>query len=205
LKKLNQAEQTKKNILEAAKQEFMLKGYDKARMEDIAVNAGVTKMMLYYYFNGKANMLQAISHSILKDAETALRAEFKTLVDVKKLNPEYVKQKIKKLIAPNKEIITFVIKEFVKGSLDHRLTFTILKNFYDQLLQTFESKGIKIKSREQYYIRMFFFQSVPLLMYSVFKDKFLDVFGYDAEMTDKVFYSKFGEVIFDTLTKPPVT
>ncbi|MBN1798911.1 MAG: TetR family transcriptional regulator [Spirochaetales bacterium] len=202
--KANQSEQTKNNILRAAQEEFILKGYDKARMEDIAAKAGVTKMMLYYYFNSKENMLQAISQNILKSAQDTLRSEFITKMDVKKLNPEQIKNKIKELITPNKEIITFIIKEFVKGSLDHTLTFTILKNFYDLLLETFEARGIRIKSREQYYIRMFFFQSVPLLMYSVFKDKFLDVFGYDEEMTDRVFFSKFGEVIFDTLTKPPV-
>jgi AcrR family transcriptional regulator len=204
MEKSNQAEQTKASILRAAQEAFILKGYDKARMEDIAAKAGVTKMMLYYYFNSKENMLQAISQNILKSAQETLRSEFITKMDVKKMNPEFIKNKIKELITPNKEIITFVIKEFVKGSLDHRLTFTILRNFYDQLFETFKAKGIRIKSKEQYYIRMFFFQSVPLLIYSVFKDKFLDVFGYDAEMTDKVFFAKFGEVIFDTLTKPPV-
>jgi AcrR family transcriptional regulator len=204
MEKQSQSEQTKKKILEAAQEAFILKGYDKARMEDIAAKAGVTKMMLYYYFNSKENMLQAISQNILKSAQETLRSEFITKMDVKKMNPEFIKNKIKELITPNKEIITFVIKEFVKGSLDHRLTFTILRNFYDQLFETFKAKGIRIKSKEQYYIRMFFFQSVPLLIYSVFKDKFLDVFGYDAEMTDKVFFAKFGEVIFDTLTKPPV-
>jgi len=41
-------------------------------------------------------------------------------------------------------------------------------------------------------------------MYFMFKDIFLEVFSYDPEMTDRVFFTKFADVILDTLTKPPV-
>ncbi len=204
MSKMSSSEQTKENILKAAQEEFIGKGYDKARMEDIAAKAGVSKMMLYYYFKSKENILQALSQNVLKKAGEIMKNEFTALMDFTKMNPELIKNKIKELIEPNINIVSFIIKEFVKGSLDYQLTFNTLKTFYNQMFETFTERGIKIKSREQYYIRMFFFQSVPLLMYFMFKDIFLEVFSYDPEMTDRVFFTKFADVILDTLTKPPV-
>ena len=44
---------TEQAILAAAKQEFLLKGYDGARTTSIAEKAGVTHAMLHYYFRTK--------------------------------------------------------------------------------------------------------------------------------------------------------
>ena len=57
---LRNAERTQNNILEAAKREFFDKGYKGARIESIAQNAGVKKQLIYHYFKGKAELLQAV-------------------------------------------------------------------------------------------------------------------------------------------------
>jgi AcrR family transcriptional regulator len=60
------AERTQKNILEAARREFFDKGFKGARIESIAKNAGVKKQLIYHYFKGKAELLEAV----LADATT---------------------------------------------------------------------------------------------------------------------------------------
>ena len=47
-------------ILEAARQEFLEKGYDGARTTSIARNAGVTHAMLHYYFKTKEDLFCSI-------------------------------------------------------------------------------------------------------------------------------------------------
>jgi AcrR family transcriptional regulator len=51
---------TEEKILFAAEQEFILNGYDGARMQAIADNAGINKAMLHYYFRSKEILFEKI-------------------------------------------------------------------------------------------------------------------------------------------------
>ncbi|MFZ4523397.1 MAG: TetR family transcriptional regulator [Bacteroidales bacterium] len=47
-------------ILESAKKVFHLKGYDGARMQEIADEAGVNKSLVHYYYRNKDNLFDAV-------------------------------------------------------------------------------------------------------------------------------------------------
>lgn len=51
---------TEQQILEAAEEEFLIKGYDGARTTSIAEKAGVTHAMLHYYFRTKEQLFERI-------------------------------------------------------------------------------------------------------------------------------------------------
>lgn len=51
---------TEADILKAAEQEFMLKGFDGAKTASIAQSAGVTHAMLHYYFRTKELLFERI-------------------------------------------------------------------------------------------------------------------------------------------------
>jgi AcrR family transcriptional regulator len=51
---------TEQRILSAAKKVFHSKGYDGARMQEIANEAGVNKSLVHYYFRSKDNIFQAV-------------------------------------------------------------------------------------------------------------------------------------------------
>jgi TetR/AcrR family transcriptional regulator len=51
---------TEEKILDAAKQIFMEKGLDGARMQDIADKAGINKALLHYYFRSKDKLFDVI-------------------------------------------------------------------------------------------------------------------------------------------------
>lgn len=55
-----QAEQTKKDILQAAEQLFLQQGYDKVSLEAIASEAGVTRGAVHWHFKNKQGLLSAI-------------------------------------------------------------------------------------------------------------------------------------------------
>jgi TetR/AcrR family transcriptional regulator len=61
---------TEERILEAAKKVFHSKGYDGARMQEIADEAGVNKSLVHYYYRNKDNIFQAV----FEDAFTRLIA-----------------------------------------------------------------------------------------------------------------------------------
>lgn len=51
---------TEEKILAAAKEVFMEKGMDGARMQDIADRAGINKALLHYYFRNKDKLFEVI-------------------------------------------------------------------------------------------------------------------------------------------------
>jgi AcrR family transcriptional regulator len=51
---------TEQSILEAARQEFIRKGYDGARMQAIATQAGINKALVHYYFRSKQQLFEAV-------------------------------------------------------------------------------------------------------------------------------------------------
>jgi AcrR family transcriptional regulator len=68
-------ELTKERILEAATEEFAQKGYGSARVDAIALAAGVNKRMLYHYYGNKDALFLAIlerAYQNIRDHERAL-------------------------------------------------------------------------------------------------------------------------------------
>ncbi len=51
---------TESSILEAAKHVFVLKGFEGARMQEIADEAGINKALLHYYFRSKDKLFEAV-------------------------------------------------------------------------------------------------------------------------------------------------
>src|SRR6266702_1134415 len=60
-------EQTKRNILEVATQEFSAMGLTGARVDAIAERTNTTKRMLYYYFGSKEGLYEAVLEKVYGD------------------------------------------------------------------------------------------------------------------------------------------
>jgi AcrR family transcriptional regulator len=56
----NKTQNTEEKILEAAKTVFHRKGFEGARMQEIADEAGINKALLHYYFRTKENLFDAV-------------------------------------------------------------------------------------------------------------------------------------------------
>lgn len=88
MKKDNSTEQ---KIIEAAEEVFHHKGYDGARMQEIAEQAGINKGLLHYYFKTKDNLFAAIFSvaknkmlsrlQVILEMETPLHEKIDMLVD----------------------------------------------------------------------------------------------------------------------------
>lgn len=59
------------NIIEAAERIFKIVGFKNAKMEDIAAEAGITKVTLYSYFQSKENLYLAITFRALQSLNDA--------------------------------------------------------------------------------------------------------------------------------------
>lgn len=66
-------EQTKRNILDVATQEFSAMGLSGARVDAIAERTNTTKRMLYYYFDSKEGLYEAVLEKVYGDIRTLER------------------------------------------------------------------------------------------------------------------------------------
>ncbi len=66
-RKLRDREATKAEILDAAEEEFAKSGLAGARIDAIADRTGVTKAMIYYYFNSKEGLYQEVFQRLVKE------------------------------------------------------------------------------------------------------------------------------------------
>lgn len=68
MKQRTSAEQTRINIIKAARTCFLDHGYSAASMKTIAKTANVTKSLLFYHFTNKEMLWNLVKQDILKDA-----------------------------------------------------------------------------------------------------------------------------------------
>lgn len=64
---VNSSHNTEERILDAAKTIFHKKGFEGARMQEIADEAGINKALLHYYFRTKENLFDAVFKSALTE------------------------------------------------------------------------------------------------------------------------------------------
>jgi TetR/AcrR family transcriptional regulator len=82
-------ELTKNQILDAAETEFAVSGLTAARTEAIAAQTGVTKAMIYYYFQSKENLYQAVLSRCFTHAMAMMEA-----LQLEQLPPDLALEKL---------------------------------------------------------------------------------------------------------------
>jgi AcrR family transcriptional regulator len=68
-------EQRPEEIIEAALEEFAVKGYAAARLDDVASRAGISKGLVYVYFKTKEELFKAVIRTFIIPRVDALIAE----------------------------------------------------------------------------------------------------------------------------------
>lgn len=64
-----EAEKTRRAILDAALQEFSLNGYNRTRLEDVAHRAGVTRGAIYWHFDNKQMLYTTLVRECHEEVE----------------------------------------------------------------------------------------------------------------------------------------
>lgn len=83
-------ENTEIKIIEAAKEVFVHKGYDGARMQEIADKAEINKALLHYYFRSKTKLFEKVFNNIFKDIVTGVAASIENSNTLEELLENFV-------------------------------------------------------------------------------------------------------------------
>ena len=188
----------KSKIISVATELFTNRGYDSIKMEDIAAKAGITKMMVYYYFDSKQEILKNIIKNLMEDAiEKISTIEFeKEFLFL----PSSLIERMSSVVEDKKIFLAFIFSEILKGNLADFPIFNYLKDFYDKIIKIFsKSKKQKEKDNEKLYIHLLFFHTIPIISYYALRDKIVEELGISKDKLEKEFIEKFIQNIKLTL------
>ena len=76
-------ENTENHILIAARQVFISKGFEGARMQEIADQAGINKALLHYYFRSKEKLFEAVFSEVASNLFPAMRQMLEAELELK--------------------------------------------------------------------------------------------------------------------------
>jgi TetR/AcrR family transcriptional regulator len=101
-------ENTENQILIAAREVFIAKGFEGARMQEIADQAGINKALLHYYFRSKEKMFDAVFSEVASNLFPAMKQVLEAELGMKEKITFFVKMYLKTL-QENPFIPAFVI------------------------------------------------------------------------------------------------
>lgn len=168
----------KELILETAKQVFAEKGFDGSRMEEIAERAGLKKSLIYYYFEGKNQLLQEILHSFFDEYEQLLKSK----VDGSN------SQKYRDFLDHNCDILRIILIESLKRNTKIPTIFQaveILMNYEAEAKSGLEST--QESSDHSRWVTEFFTSILPNICSVCYKDSWCNYFQVSSETFENDF------------------
>ena len=190
-------EQTREKILAAAREEFVNRGFEPAKMEDIAARAGVTKVMLYYHFNTKQNIFREIINMTVKEIKT----EFSTRMKPSDFtNPEDFQNHLRQMLdyyRSHRQILRMILAEYLSPRSSAEESLGIFGDFFHML---FEQTSLdQTVDRDGLLTRVFFFNALPMILYSCLDDTFCQNFSIEADEAQRVFLDAFTRIFAQNL------
>jgi AcrR family transcriptional regulator len=104
----NPGESTENQILIAAREVFIVKGFEGTRMQEIADHAGINKALLHYYFRSKEKLFEAVFSEVAANLFPAMRQLLEAELGIREKLTFFIKIYLKAL-HENPFIPSFVI------------------------------------------------------------------------------------------------
>ena len=191
-------------ILEAAEELFAEKGYDGARVDEIARRAGVNKALIYYYFENKQKILEEI---VIKHIKESCALKEKVLKDVNTFTKEDREKFFDKTfehLKGKKDLLRIITIEALKSDSEDVSIFKFLLPSLPKMLEKMDKMGVEIDDPISIMIYSFFFGIIPGAVYFTLGDKWADYYGVSKEEADKKFVEVFKKIYleyYDNLIK----
>lgn len=168
---------TKKNIFESAIKVFSSSGYDGASMNNIAINAGVAKGTLYYYFKSKEEIFKYTitegMNVILKQIEDATEKEEDSLIKIKILCRVQLG-----LVYENRDFFKVIMSQLWGREIRHlqiREVIQLYINIIEKYLKEAIEQGVLKKSETSFTAYMFFGTLCSAAVYELVNKNNIDI------------------------------
>ncbi len=162
---------TKTAILETARYLFSKNGYEATSVSRLAKETGVTKSLIYYYFEKKEDIL---SELLAEGTDDLFKMHQKMSDSGEKITEAFmirIMENFIEKVQDRSEIIRIMLQEFLKGT--HKENNTL--PYFNSFLEYIKSRSKKYypddeKKQMKFMIDFMFFGGTPFYMFVVFKD-----------------------------------
>jgi len=178
-------------ILEAAEIEFAVKGYDGARVDEIAKKAGVNKALLYYYFRSKDDLLKELIRKYIQETTRNVEMLFDDFNTFKPEDVDRFFDRIVEFVEQKKNILRIITIEGLKMGTGNVFLYELLDPIYQKAMEKIKETGRKIPDKIQFLCQMFFFTTVPLIVFYSISEKWSEFYNTSWDIVKKKFIDAF--------------
>ncbi len=190
---MSQSDNSKYKILKAARKVFAEKGYEGARVDEIAREAGINKAMLYYYFNSKENILREVILNIsltYKEDENNRFNIYDLMGDEGDLNDEIKESTLDdalQSIKDNEQIFRIILTEFFKAKPSEIVAFNVFDNILTRTLNDVKASGAIVEDKTEFMMKQLFFIIIPMFTFIALRDDWSEYYKISEEELNKTF------------------
>lgn len=211
----------KERILNAAIELFSQKGYDAARVSDIADAANVNKALIYYYFKSKQDILDCMVESLLENALSLamdfIHSSVARMVEEGQLEVQADRlhftseearsifqretlslyQRILDYVIEKRNVIRILMLESLKSGKHQNALFRFMKFLsgdYETLL-AIPGTERRLSLSDEMTLFRFFFSVIPIVSFAAYFDDFKAVSPLSGEELRNSFLSVYQAVI----------
>jgi TetR/AcrR family transcriptional regulator len=200
---------SKERIIHSAQAIFAQKGFEGARVDEIARQAGVNKALIYYYFKSKEEILHALMHHAIDDFLVRTVGPHMFNEELLRSREALHETMIRLLsfIEERRELFTIVIAELLKDTERRSL---ILSHLNEELMRPGKYfPGVTITTDSgQSAVTEFFTGFLPFIMFVLLKEPWKQLYEQDEaelrEMFLKAFEATHVRYTFDLLKSAEV-
>jgi len=179
---------TREKILKAATKLFARKGFDGARVDEIAQKAGVNKALIYYYFKSKEEILEEIMKEFLEESLRRKKKMMERRVQIDK--KELIRLSIERifdLYKGNEDVLRIIITEELKSEKKQWPLFQVLDMGLAEGLEIARDAGLSIEDKDKIVLAAFYFGFVPIAFFTLLKEEWARYFKTDRDKEQKEF------------------
>ena len=175
-------------MLEAAEQVFAEKGYDGARVDDIANRAGVNKVHLYYYFESKEQILKELIKANIEKASVFISQPFDSKTSFSQERFASMVNDVFEFLSQKADFFRILTIETLKTRSSDYSIFEILDPLHQKARDSVSIIGLTPDDNQIHsLVEHFFFDMSSLLLFFTLRDKFAEFYHLDEAELAKVF------------------
>jgi AcrR family transcriptional regulator len=192
---------SKQLILEAATQVFAEKGFDGARVDEIAKYAQVNKALIYYYFESKDKILEELMAGLIKemiDLKDKLGMNSNVFLDIKNgINIDQIDYLILETFTffnKHRLLLNILISEALKGSANNNIFFKMLNLSLEDTVGRIKTMHGEISDYDDFITTAVFFTFMPMLDFTIFGEKWAEYNHFDYAIVQEKYYKAFKKI-----------
>ncbi len=192
--------EAKQKILNAAEKIFAEKGYDGARVNEIAKAAGVNKALIYYYFNSKEDILVSLFSSLIDEVTGMFKGysaeELESLFAGENSGENFdgFVENILDYVLAKKDILKVAMIESIKSGTKDSIIIKTGEIILDPEIKAISHyKKMGDEFLKQLLVTEFFTAFIPIINYIIFEDSFSDYFEINKENLRGYFINAFKQ------------